>query len=31
MKDSLKEYLTELKERAVMDEKLTQEEREAEL
>ena len=31
MKDSLKEYLTELKERAVMDEKLTQEERDAEL
>ena len=31
MKDSLKEYLTELRERAEMDEKLTQEERDAEL
>lgn len=31
MKDSLKEYLTELRERAEMDDKLTQEEREAEL
>lgn len=31
MKDSLKEYLTELRERAEMDEKLTQEERDAEI
>lgn len=31
MKDSLKEYLTELRERAEMDEKLTQAEREAEI
>lgn len=31
MKDSLKEYLSELRERAVMDEKLTQEERDAEI
>ena len=31
MKDSLKEYLTELRERAVWDEKLSKEEKEAEL
>lgn len=31
MKDSLKEYLTELRERATMDEKLSKEEREAEI
>ena len=31
MKESLKEYLTELRERAVSDEKLTKEEKEAEL
>ena len=31
MKESLKEYLTELRERAVSDEKLTQEEKDQEL
>ena len=31
MKESLKEYLSDLRERAVSDEKLTKEEKEAEL